>query len=200
MVWQKHHGLTLTELKIALVILGLLALFAIPKIKTIRDDKQANALIRESYATIGSAYLTRLQDPDYPALAGAEDIGGANAGYTFAQYLYAHLNYTGAINPATVTAAQYCSTDDNYFVLPLGVTVREICSDASTNPPSLRVKLQIPINGGASTTQYQMVMPQGQERFTTLFGFNTTNSGIPDPASCTYADTVLKMTSVCPTS
>lgn len=171
-------GFTLTEIATALFLMGIVAIFVVPKLMHPQEDRQANALIRDSFTTIGEMYLSRKTNPNYPA----EDIGGSERN-TFGQYLFGHINYHKVIDPATpIGADAYCTTADNYFVLPLDVTIRKICDDNTTTPHTLKVTVQVPkLNGpisrdGQKWVEYTLVIPEDEERYTTLYGFTGINT------------------------
>lgn len=182
---SKHPGFTLTELKIALLVLSVVAVFTFPKVQTIKEDRNATGMIRESFAAVGEAFLARLQDSDLPP----EDIG-VNERALFGQYLFNRLNTQQAINPASV--ADYCTAND-YFQLEMGATIRRICDVNTTTPATLQVTIRVPRNQGTSTTDFVMAIPKGEERYTTLYGLNPTLA-----ANCGYADRVLRVTDTCP--
>ncbi len=166
------------EVLIGLFLMGIVAIFALPKLFNTNQDMRVTNLMRESFATLGDMYIMRKSDMDYPP----ENIGGGEPA-TFGNYLYRHLNYLSAINPATVS--NYC-TPNNYFVLPMGATVRSICETAT----NLQVRVRVP--AGETTVEYVMVMPEGQDRYTTLYGV-TGNAG-----DCGNADVIFNVTNQCP--
>lgn len=186
---SKMPGFTLTELKIALAILGLIALLVLPKVVGTKEDKRTSALVRESFTTIGEAFLARKLNQDYtPHPDDATGIGTSERA-VFGQYLYKHLNYTQAVNPASV--ANYCTANAaGYFVLPLGTKITQICDVTTTTPYTLQVSVQIPKKDG-TTSDYTLFFPKGEDRYTTAYGFNTANV-------CTYTDVVLGFTTACP--
>lgn len=187
---SKRRGFTITELTVALIVTGLLAVIAMPKIKAVRDEGAAKSLVRESFQTVGDAYMARMKDPDYPPAPASVPINGAEIS-TFANYLYTHTNYLSAMDPAGITDADYCGFPQDYFVMPLGWKIRQICADTVSTPRRLLLTVFVPRQGNDIT--YTVVIPEGGKRYTTRYGYNPAIT-----TTCTDADKLLNITSACP--
>ncbi len=189
--------------------MSLVAMFAIPKIFYTNNNAQRDAIIRDSFATIGELYIQRISDPDQPEadLSNGERLN-------FAQYLYTHLSFTEAIDPSTLgaqagfgcldgTATDTGANPPAYFTLPMGVTIRNICNlNMTAFVPGERimmVRVRVPLNTGGFT-EYRLVVPsQGalntaSERYTTLHAYAPT---MPAIGGCTPADGILNTDPAC---
>ncbi len=208
---MKQSGFSLTEVLIALGLMSLVALFAIPKIFYTNNNAQRDAIIRDSFASIGELYIQRLSDPDQPE-ADLSDGERLN----FAQYLYTHLSFTEAIDPSTLgaqagfgcldgTATDTWANPPAYFTLPMGVTIRNICNLNMTafvpGTQALMVRVRVPLNTGGFT-EYRLITPSAlgatptspEERYTTLHAFAPT---MPVIGGCTPADAILQTDPAC---
>jgi prepilin-type N-terminal cleavage/methylation domain-containing protein len=188
MIRERKSGFTIVELMVAMVLSGLVAVFIIPKVLHSNEDAKHKSAIRDGFTIIGEAYLARKGDGSVIP----EDLIDGQENKRFASYLYDHLNYTIAIDPANYTEISLCSTTDDYFVLPMGTTIKRICPDTIA-PRSLNVEIFVPKRNSPGTT-FWIIFPEdsanpgtSQDRYTTVFGM-TGNT-----ADCTFADKVLNI-------
>ncbi len=205
MFQKRVCGFTVVEIVTTLVLMSTFAIFVMPKLVRPREDRVASALVRETVTTIGQMYLTRKRDLSYPA-----EAIGTTEHINFARYLYDHLNYRAAIPPdnaGNTGPAQvdtYCTTPNpDYFVLTFDARIMSICDVPTTGsgePDKLEITLRIPIKNNTATTEVVMVIPEGDERFTTRLGF-ARDYGLSTTGLCdNYIDPYLKVidTSLCP--
>lgn len=93
-IMSKQQGFTLTELLIALVLLGVIASFAIPKVLKATADQKTAAVVKETAAMLEDAYY-----------------GNRLNGDTYATNLYTYiiddLNYTARNTGALATLTGY---------------------------------------------------------------------------------------------
>lgn len=61
-----QSGFTLAELLLALVILGVVAMFTIPKILSVQNDSQRKAVFKETYSTVITIVYQGLQQGELP--------------------------------------------------------------------------------------------------------------------------------------
>jgi hypothetical protein len=157
------------------------------------------AFIRESHALVGELYLSRKTDPDITPIDITPNTNGGigSEPHVFAQYLYSRMNVLSAIDPdgGTMTGANYnfCSTSRDYFVMPGGTIVRNICMvTAGAGPlPRLEVTFDVPLNNTVKET-FVAALLETADRYTTLYGVTNVNG------DCRMADRVLNVTTVCP--
>jgi prepilin-type N-terminal cleavage/methylation domain-containing protein len=181
-----NAGFTLTEVLVTMILMGVIALFALPKLVLPKEDRHGDAMIRDSFTLIGEAYLARKRDSELPA----EQIGTLER-ELFGRYLYSHLNYTEALNPNDVD--DYCEEAD-YFKLPMGVVVRQICDipQNMSDPARLEVTLHVPTWNNTETETVTVVIPKDTNRYMTPHGSNATIN------PCTHTDEVMKVVDECP--
>lgn len=190
---MKHPqtGYSLVEFLMAIVLIGILAAFMVPKVLYKNDNSQSTIQIKETFTTVGEAYLAYKKDLTY----GDSNLADGEEGVRFAQYLYDHLNYTDAIDPATVVdpGNTYCSFFNQYFVLPNGAQLTQFCN--SSNPPR-KMWVQVWIEKPKPTSFYVYFVEdadgngESQDRYTTAYGV--------DQQFCVYADEVLNIVDECP--
>lgn len=181
---QAAPGYTINEILIALVMVGILASFSIPKVIGYHLDRKVSATVKDSFLSVGEAYLLRKEDVDN---TGAEDIGGTERN-NFRNFLNTHLNYisrdTSVVDPATYTAA-------GLFNLRGGARITQISDITTTSPQTLQVRMAVTKANG-DVIDYYVVIPEDVDRYTTMYGF-TGNA-----ADCTQADEILHIVDECP--
>jgi type II secretory pathway pseudopilin PulG len=199
-IHRNYSGFTITEVAVAMFLMGVIAVVALPKILNSQEDRQADALVRDSFTTIGEMYIARKTNPDYAD----EDIDTLSniGGNTFARFLYSHINYLTATDPTAVAGTDYCTVPSDYFVLPMNVTIRSLCDDDTTVPKTLNVTVWVPknnpmdtivVNNGINGVEYVLTIPEGEDRYTTDYGF----TGVV--ASCHLdVDPILRIVDSCP--
>lgn len=184
---HRKSGITLTEVLVVLGMVAIIASFSIPKFFSGKPmGQKERALIRETFSLVGESFLTRMNQPGLPAV----DIGGTEND-TFGDYLYSHLNYlTTTVNDPAVTN-NYCPAAD-YFVMPGGTIIRSIC-DVNAATDQLHIDVYIPGRRVEHDLTYTIVIPEGQDRYTTLHGFDSGgNPCIP------LVDETLNIVDTCP--
>ncbi len=208
----KATGFSLMEIMFTAVLVGIVTMFMMPHVLFPNRDEQGDALIRESFTTLGDMYLARVTNPNYAdptstsGNTNPEEIGGSNANATFAQFIYAHLHYSTAMAPSGITADTYCNTTQNYFTFPLGTAITNICScpaagggtqtncksfnGANAGIDTMQVTVTVPTRNGQSSETYTLVIPENENRYTTLRGFDSTQA-------CTYTDKLLHIDTTC---
>lgn len=168
----KQSGFTLTEIALALLLLGIIATFTIPTLMTLSSGTQRQQLSKNMFTVIGEAHLARRTATDqFPLTWSTAEQR------SFAQYLYTHLNYVNAIDPASVALdSTFCGTAQNYFTLSNNIRIRQICYDnPDTTPNTLRVVFEVPQVADPNTsTTFEVYLPENQDRYTTKFGFTGT--------------------------
>lgn len=184
-----NKGFTVAEVMICVAVVGLMAVFLIPKVLHSNSNHKYETLIKESFIQIGEAYLTSKTDPNTPD----EDLSSdTTQNIRFYNYLSEHLNYRSRFNTASNT--ELCNNSRNYFVLPLGTTIKRICTTIAV-PRNLRVAICVPsasVNCETSSTiTYWLVFPEG--KLTTTRGDYTTEYGAGLNGTCTDADRTLHM-------
>ena len=125
---SKQSGFTLTELLIALVLLGVIASFAIPKVLKATADQRKGAIIREAVSMLEDAYYGNRVEGDN--FATATDLYN---------YIINDINFiqsgTGdagtAFGGAFDTAATACSDNVGYILLPNGAIIAGLVTDAA---------------------------------------------------------------------
>lgn len=167
----KQPGFTLTEIALALLLLGIIASFTIPQLLTMSSGTQRQQLSKNMFTVIGEAHLARRSATDQFPLT-----WDVNEQRNFARYLYTHLNYVNAIDPTPLAAADFCNTPANYFTLANNIRIRQICFDnPDTTPNTLRVVFVVPqVANPTADTTFEVYLPQAQERYTTKYGFTGT--------------------------
>ena len=167
----KQPGFTLTEIALALLLLGIIASFTVPKLLTMSSGTQRQQLSKNMFTVIGEAHLARRSATDqYPLTWNTVEQR------RFAQYLYTHLNYVNAIDPASIGAdATFCTTPQNYFTMANNIRIRTICYDGTTSPRVLRLLFLVPsVANPAIDSSFEVYLPEAQERYTTKYGFTGT--------------------------
>jgi len=86
---MKPSGFTLSELLIALVILGVIATFTIPKVLTSQQDGKYKAMAKETIATVSQAF-------------DVHRLNGNLSGTTKSKDLMQHMNYVKLDTATTV--------------------------------------------------------------------------------------------------
>jgi prepilin-type N-terminal cleavage/methylation domain-containing protein len=191
---KKKCGFTLLEVKFALLILVVIALFVIPKIKATYDDRRADATIRDVFTQVGEGYNAYKASvaPSVPVVP--ENTDATNpAGNTFAQYLQSNLNYTSLSVPTG--ANTYCTYNANgYILLPSGAMITQVCDlvgaplcPVTVDPSTLCIQTRIDMTmSNGTTTNFHIVSSYTLDRYTTWHGAWST-------AAASYADQVLNI-------
>jgi prepilin-type N-terminal cleavage/methylation domain-containing protein len=96
-----NKGFTLSELLIALAILGIIATFAIPKVLQSQQDSKKKAIFRET--------LAALSDATYMGTV-THELDSATTGATMRAYYSKRLNYVKACT-ASITEGCFATTD-----------------------------------------------------------------------------------------
>lgn len=175
----KQSGFTLVEVLITIGLLGVIAALLVPKLLLQNENTETKALVRENFHTLGEMTLSCGKDEDYSS------AGPCSPG-NLALYLYDHLNYhrTGIPARASISATDF-AVESDYFTLVTGSKIRSI-SAVSSPVAGTRIKVQIPRGHDGNTIDLILIVPNDEDRFSTLRGFD-------DTQPCTEADAALNI-------
>lgn len=180
---RSQSGFTLAEVLISMVLIGVVVSFSVPKILQSFSAMETEDAVKEAFVSVGEAYLLRKEMSNQ---VGDEDIGGSER-TTFRDFLDSHLNaleVDSSGDPAVLNAT-------GHYILHRGVLVTRIQDDASTTPDTLQVSM-VATRPDGSALNFQVYIPEGEERYTTKYGFTGNN------ADCTTADVYLNIVTACP--
>ncbi|MEZ4574912.1 MAG: type II secretion system protein [Vampirovibrionales bacterium] len=137
---NRHHGFTLNELLIALVVLGVIAAFAIPKVlKAVNDNRQIAQLREAAFILENTYYANRQAEINF-------FDGVANADDDLYHYLVDSINIIDA-SPTTKGPAGYsggcnnASVANGYFLLPSGMIISGLAGADTAASGSPRFQL-----------------------------------------------------------
>jgi prepilin-type N-terminal cleavage/methylation domain-containing protein len=127
---SKQKGFTLTELLIALVLLGVIASFAIPKVLKATADQRKGAILREAVAMLEDAYYGNRVEGDA--------FGATDSLYN---YIIGDVNYiqagestaAGTLNAAFAAQNTACDNNIGWILLPNGAIIAGLEVDANTD-------------------------------------------------------------------
>lgn len=101
----KHTGFTLSELLIALAILGMIATFTIPKVLSSTTNKQNTAVAKEVAAMVSNAQLAFSQ---YNSLGSSTTPGGFTTYMNYVRVTTVDGNITSGLGAAPCSASGVC--------------------------------------------------------------------------------------------
>ncbi|MCA9807281.1 MAG: type II secretion system protein [Cyanobacteria bacterium HKST-UBA06] len=137
---NRHHGFTLNELLIALIVLGVIAAFAIPKVlKAVNDNRQIAQLREAAFILENTYYANRQAEINF-------FDGVANADDDLYHYLIDSINIIDA-SPTTKGPAGYsggcnnASVANGYFLLPSGMIISGLAGADTAASGSPRFQL-----------------------------------------------------------
>lgn len=141
---KKHRhktGFTLAELLIALLILGEIATFTIPKILSARENQQMNAVAKEDIAALGQAFqLMQLE---------GKVSTSTTAGDLLPYLSYVKLDTTSGIDDAyNFAGGQGCTAGEPCAIMHNGSAIKfNNCSFNGTNPNANVIEVFIDPDG-----------------------------------------------------
>ncbi|MEZ4573647.1 MAG: hypothetical protein R2857_01735 [Vampirovibrionales bacterium] len=135
------------------------------------SDMETEDAIKEAFVSAGEAYMLRKEMSNQ---VGDEDIGAANG------------RHLATFSTATSTPWKWIHRGiavlnaTGHYILHRGVLITRIRDDASTTPDTLQVSM-VATRPDGSTLNFQVYIPEGEERYTTKYGLPATTPTVPRP-------------------
>jgi len=175
-------GFTLAELLIALVILGEIATFTIPKIIYAQQTQKNNAVVKEAAAAMAGAFYQM-------------NVSGVQNSSTTAGDATPYLNYINYVTDGSLTVDSYqgsttntCTAPNGCIILSSGAAIRfgrySFAGTASTNAITFTIDPDGRVTDGTTNGPGKSV-----NFYLTYWGQLSTN-GSPVPAGVTYHGSV----------